>query len=59
MCAITIQYSLIGMVRGNLFAGQVDYTRYTYVSGILLLLAVQRPAGPTVASRTPCRGEAI
>jgi hypothetical protein len=27
------------------FAGQVDYTRYAYVSGILLLLAVGTLAG--------------
>jgi hypothetical protein len=53
--AIVVQYSLIGMVRGNLFAGQIDYTRYTYVAGILLLVAVSalagRPRRPASAGR--------
>ncbi len=40
LVAIAVQYALIGLVRGTLFEGQVNYTRYTYVSGILLLLAV-------------------
>ena len=41
----------IGLVRGDLFAGQVDYTRYTYVSGILLLLAVVRARRPICTCR--------
>lgn len=38
--AILTQYTLTGLVRGNVSVGQVEYTRYTYVSGILLLLAL-------------------
>ena len=50
VAAITVQYALIGLVRGNLFAGQVDYTRYTYVSGTLLLVAVSSLVGrPRIA----------
>jgi hypothetical protein len=47
LAAIAVEYGLIGLVRGNLFAGQVDYTRYTYASGILLLVAVGTLAGRT------------
>ncbi len=45
LVAIVTQYALIGLVRGNVFDGQVNYTRYAYVSGILLLLAVGALAG--------------
>ncbi len=45
VAAIAVQYALIGLVRGDLFSGQVDYTRYTYVSGILLLVAVSSLVG--------------
>jgi len=37
LAAIAVQYALIGAVRAQLFDGAIDYTRYTYVSGILAL----------------------
>lgn len=37
--AITVQYALTGLVRAQLFEGIIDYSRYTYVSGILALVA--------------------
>jgi len=50
LAAIAVQYTLIGLVRGGLIDGQVHYSRYTYESGILLLLAtsalVGRPRRP-------------
>ena len=55
LSAITVQYALIGMVRGNLFAGQVDYTRYTYVSGILLLVATSALVGHPRRPESPRR----
>jgi hypothetical protein len=45
LAAIVAQYALIGLVRGNVFPDQVNYTRYTYVSGILLLVALGALAG--------------
>jgi hypothetical protein len=45
LVAIIAQYALIALVRANLFAGQVEYTRYSYVSGILFLLGVAALAG--------------
>lgn len=57
VAAIAVQYALIGLVRGNMFAGQVEYTRYTYVSGILLLIAtaslVGRPSMGVTARLRP------
>ncbi len=53
LAAIAVQYALIGLVRGNLFAGQVDYTRYTYVSGILLLVAVSTLVGRPRLAMSP------
>lgn len=40
LAAIATQYALIGLVRGGLLEDQVAYTRYTYVSGILLLVTI-------------------
>ncbi len=53
--AVIFQYSLTGLVRAQLFEGIIDYTRYTYVSGILALLAVGALVGkvelPAAGSR--------
>jgi hypothetical protein len=46
MGAIVVLYGLIGLTRSHDFAGIVDYTRYTYISGILLLIGVGSLAGP-------------
>jgi hypothetical protein len=46
VAGIVTLYGLIGLTRSHDFAGIVDYTRYTYVSGILLLIAVGALAGP-------------
>jgi hypothetical protein len=46
VAAIITLYGLIGLTRSHDFAGIVDYTRYTYISGILLLIGVGSLAGP-------------
>ena len=38
-------YALIGLTRGNQFAGFVDYTRYTYVASILLIVGLSALVG--------------
>ena len=38
--AIAAQYALIGLVRAQLFEGIINYSRYTYVSGILAIVAI-------------------
>jgi hypothetical protein len=42
---VVLQYTLIGLTRAGIFAGQSDYTRYTYLGGILTLLAIGAAAG--------------
>ena len=44
--AIAVQYALIGAARGGLFDGAIDYTRYTYVSGVLAMIALGAMVGP-------------
>jgi hypothetical protein len=46
IAGIVTLYGLIGLTRSHDFAGIVDYTRYTYISGILLLIALGSLAGP-------------
>ena len=46
LVAIAVQYALIGAARGGLFDGAIDYTRYTYVSGVLALVAFGSMLGP-------------
>jgi hypothetical protein len=43
---IAVQYALIGAARGHLFDGVIDYTRYTYVAGVLAMIAVGALLGP-------------
>jgi hypothetical protein len=53
--ALGVMYAMIGAVRGDLFDGALDYTRYTYVAGILALVALGVLLGritlPTVGRR--------
>jgi hypothetical protein len=46
IAGIVTLYGLIGLTRSHDFGGIVDYTRYTYISGILLLIGVGSLAGP-------------
>ena len=46
IAGIVTLYGLIGLTRSHDFAGIIDYTRYTYISGILLLIALGSLAGP-------------
>jgi len=46
LVAIAVQYLLTGLVRGPLGAEFVDYTRYTYVAGILGMVALGNLLGP-------------
>jgi len=46
MAGIVTLYGLIGLTRSHDFAGIVDYTRYTYIAGILLLIGVGALVGP-------------
>ena len=49
--AIIVQYALTGFARGELYNGIIDYTdytRYTYVSGILALIVVGVIVGKVV-----------
>ncbi len=51
--AIALQYALIGLVRAQLFSGIVAYTRYTYVTGILCLIAIGAILGPVQIPSSP------
>jgi hypothetical protein len=46
IATIAILYALIGAARGGLFDGVIDYTRYTYVAGVLALVAMSALLGP-------------
>jgi hypothetical protein len=50
---VILQYTLIGLTRAGIFAGQSDYTRYTYLGGILTLLAIGAMAGTLRAPAGP------
>jgi hypothetical protein len=51
-------YGLIGLTRAHQFAGIIDYTRYTYVSAILLLVGLSALVG-RVALPPPGRARLI
>lgn len=55
LAAIVVQYALIGVVRAQLFEGIVDYTRYTYVSGVLAMVGLGALVGQI---RVPTAGRA-
>ncbi|TMD31905.1 MAG: hypothetical protein E6I94_02500 [Chloroflexi bacterium] len=50
---VVLQYTLIGLTRAGIFPGQSDYTRYTYLGGILTLLAVGAFVGRLRSSLSP------
>jgi hypothetical protein len=45
VAGIVALYGLIGLVRADEFAGIIDYTRYTYISAILLLVGLSALLG--------------
>jgi hypothetical protein len=45
VAGIVALYALIGVTRGNQFAGFIDYTRYTYVASILLMVGLSALVG--------------
>lgn len=55
MAAIALQYALTGLVRAQLFEGIIDYTRYTYASGILAFVALGDVIGPVELPREGTR----
>ncbi len=55
VAAIALQYALTGLVRAQLFEGIIDYTRYTYASGILALVALGDVLGPVELPRAGTR----
>jgi hypothetical protein len=56
---VVLQYALIGLNRAGIFAGQSDYTRYTYLGGILTLLAIGAMAGTLRVPSAPAARRAI
>jgi hypothetical protein len=55
IAGIAALYGLIGLTRSHDFTGIIGYTRYTYVSGILLLIAVGSLAGRIRLPEAPNR----
>ena len=56
IAAVIALYVLTGLTRSGLFEGIIEYTRYTYISAVLTLLALGSLAGrvtvpPTAAAR--------
>jgi hypothetical protein len=45
LAGVAVLYGLIGLARADEFAGIVDYTRYTYISAILLLIGLSALVG--------------
>ena len=39
-CAIVVQYSILGLIRAQLFEGAAEYSRYAYLSTIFALLGL-------------------
>jgi hypothetical protein len=50
---MVVLYGLIGLTRAHIFVGIIDYTRYTYVAGILLMIGLASLLGPV---RVPAAG---
>lgn len=48
LVAIAAQYALVAVTRAGITVGQVDYARYTYVSGILMVQVLALTAGPAL-----------
>ncbi len=48
MAGIVVEYALIAITRAGVTVGQAGYTRYTYVSAVLAVIAVATLVGPDV-----------
>ncbi len=60
LAAIVVQYVLTGLVRGGDEIGVVHYSRYSYISGILMMLAISSLAGrPRWPERSTLRLAAV
>ena len=53
MAAIATQYGLIGIFRAQILEGITNYTRYTYVAAIILIVGASALIGATWTWRTP------
>ncbi len=51
--AIIVQYSILGLVRGQLFDGAAEYSRYAYLSTIFALLGLVALLSPLAVMRDP------
>ncbi|MBF8289554.1 MAG: hypothetical protein HW391_522 [Chloroflexi bacterium] len=49
LIAVSLQYALIGVSRAGVTIDQVDYSRYTYVSGILTVAVLALVIGPVLS----------
>jgi hypothetical protein len=56
---LMFQYALIAVTRAGITFGQSDYTRYTYLGGILALLAIASMAGSIPLPTAPVPRRAI
>jgi hypothetical protein len=56
---LILQYALIAVTRAGVTFGQSDYTRYTYLGGILALLAIAAMAGSIPPPAAPARRRAV
>jgi len=56
---LILQYALIAVVRAGVTVGQSGYTRYTYLGGILALLAIAAMAGSIPLPAAPVRRRAL
>lgn len=56
-CAVGVafQYALIAAARAGVSLGQVDYTRYTYLGALLLLVALADIGAPLALPQSPGR----
>jgi hypothetical protein len=56
---LMFQYALVALTRAGVTFGQSDYTRYTYLGGILALLAIAAMAGSMPLPAAPARRRAV
>lgn len=52
IAAVVVLYVLTGLTRSGLFEGIVEYTRYTYVAAVLMMLALGSLIGPVSVPST-------
>jgi hypothetical protein len=48
IAAVALLYALIAVSRGGVLEGQVQYTRYTYIGAVLMIVALAPVLGPAV-----------